>query len=648
MCHRRTAGERASHEILSLVEVEVEESGMAFNFNWSPLTADAAFYERARELLTTALNKAPKPPIIEADIVVSELNLGSIPPELEILEVDDLAEDRFRGIFQMRYAGDAFLTLSTRVQANPLQTYLSTRPSWTSPRPVAAATGLTIPIHITLSQIKLAACIVLGFSKQKGLKLEFRNDPLESLKISSSFDGIPFIRDYLQKQIEGQLRNLLMEDVPAIIHRLSLRLWVPDVKMGSEEMLAEEQDCDPESPSDPLNRQGNLSGLPYGLSGFKAESVQNFSQTSLLRMAVLAESQRALAMFTPTMPDATHRAWTIPVQARQAASRPTSHLFNPPSLLRMASHLPQRSATSFTTASTVSSASSAADKVSVTVPGVAAPIAAPLERDSRVPTRRKKKHRIVNLRRSKSSADVGTGLDDAMSVADTASTAPNSFSTESAELARPQPMEVSGLRTPPNPAPRFEEIEPGDRSTEFQRGRSGRIDVVDFGEEASSPYTTLRANRRPRRISLPKRNYAVLGTDRVDFPTDRTAAGSSAQEAQPEYSVVTGSAGQRSEQSEYRRPAGPESSKSASLLDFKYPLIPEAELRLGGLAERAWLMKMADEFARRADVQRVHDDDPLLLSAQHRGDRRSDNALHGGDEVDDRNDAPPAYVQTAS
>lgn len=89
---------------------------MAFNFHWSPLTADAEFYKRAQEMLTTALNKSPKPPIIVDDILVNELNLGTTPPELEILEIGDLAEDRFRGIFKMCYSGDAFLTLKTRVQ----------------------------------------------------------------------------------------------------------------------------------------------------------------------------------------------------------------------------------------------------------------------------------------------------------------------------------------------------------------------------------------------------------------------------------------------------------------------------------------------------------------------------------------------------
>src|ERR1700760_3522157 len=207
---------------------------MAFNFNWSPLIADTV---GAREMLTSALNKSPKPPIIVDDIVVTELNLGKQPPDLEILEIGDLAEDRFRGIFKMSYAGDAFLTLKTRVQANPLNTYLSTRPSFASPDTLAAASGLTIPLQITLSDIRLSGFVILVFSRQKGLTLVFRNDPLESLKVSSTFDSIPFVRDYLQREIEKQLRNLFMEDLPAILHRLSLRLWSPEYREMDDRLM---------------------------------------------------------------------------------------------------------------------------------------------------------------------------------------------------------------------------------------------------------------------------------------------------------------------------------------------------------------------------------------------------------------------------
>jgi distribution and morphology protein 34 len=121
---------------------------MAFNFNWSPLTADALFYERARDLLTTALNKNPKPPIIVDDILVTEFNLGSVPPHLEILEIGDLAEDRFRGIFKMCYSGDAFLTLRTRVQVRcSLRHFLcSLSPPFPRPGSISGVELLALPV----------------------------------------------------------------------------------------------------------------------------------------------------------------------------------------------------------------------------------------------------------------------------------------------------------------------------------------------------------------------------------------------------------------------------------------------------------------------------------------------------------------------
>lgn len=284
---------------------------MAFNFNWSPLIADTA---RAKEMLTAALNKSPKPPIIVDDILVNELNLGSSPPELEILEIGDLAEDRFRGIFKMSYAGDAYLTLKTRVQANPLNTYLSTRPSFASPQPLAAASSLTIPLQITLSDIRLSGFVILVFCRQKGITLVFRNDPLESLKVSSTFDAIPFVRNYLQKEIEAQLRVLFTDDLPAIIHRLSLRHLVPGHREAEEHDERERQARLLSPPIDPLG-----SGIASSDTAADDAAVLNsndptkihatFSQKNMLRLAALAESQRTLALFTCPIRDTIFRAW---------------------------------------------------------------------------------------------------------------------------------------------------------------------------------------------------------------------------------------------------------------------------------------------------------------------------------------------------
>ncbi|KAL8864454.1 MAG: hypothetical protein Q9174_007347, partial [Haloplaca sp. 1 TL-2023] len=378
---------------------------MAFNFNWSPLTADASFYTRVQELLTTALNKSPKPPIIVDDIIVNELNLGSVPPDLEILEVGDLAEDRFRGIFKMCYTGDAYLTLKTR--ANPLNTYLSTRPSFTSPQPLAASSGLTIPLQITLSEIKLSAFIILVFSRQKGLTLVFRNDPLESLKVSSTFDAIPFVRDYLQKEIEGQLRTLLMDDVPAIIHRLSLRLWVPEYRAKEDEELArqeqhplpEEQPIDPlaSPPQDPVDVSGNMldaSQLASLSLDSSSEHHSLFSQKNLLRLAALTDSHRTLSLFTPGIRDAVFRAWTGPSERGEMSKASTAPAA--PALSRAHSWAGTTSHTyTFSEGSEPSSARPVLSSYGSTATG----FGLGANRAAKPHGGRRKKHRVVNLRK---------------------------------------------------------------------------------------------------------------------------------------------------------------------------------------------------------------------------------------------------------
>ncbi|PNP50922.1 hypothetical protein THARTR1_08543 [Trichoderma harzianum] len=399
---------------------------MAFNFNWSPLTADAEFYSRARDLLTKALNKSPKPPIIVDDILVSEFNLGTVPPDLEILEIGDLAEDRFRGIFKMTYSGDAYLTLKTRVQqsihedcgneldkclagwaANPLNTYLFSKPEFTSPQPLAAASGLTIPLSITLSDIKLSAFIILVFSKQKGLTLVFRNDPLESLKVSSTFDSIQFVRDYLQRTIEQQLRNLMMDELPAIIHRLSLQLWCPDQANKGVETPKEETDeegVNPLSspPLDPVDANGNpldpsaISEISLNGGG---ETQSLFSQKNLLRLAALTDSHRTLSLFTPGIRDVVFRAWSGCADRNDAATPSVSS----PNRVRTNSHAGV-TGTTYTFSDTGSTLHGSISSRPSFVTSVNASTGLGVGNNVRSRQGRKKKNRVVNLRKTKSEA----------------------------------------------------------------------------------------------------------------------------------------------------------------------------------------------------------------------------------------------------
>ena len=393
---------------------------MAFNFNWSPLTADEDFYKRARDLLTTALNKSPKPPIIVDDIFVTEFNLGSVPPDLEILEIGDLAEDRFRGIFKMCYSGDAFLTLKTRVQANPLNTYLCSKPSFTSPQPLAAASGLTIPLQITLSEIKLSAFIIVVFSKQKGLTLVFRNDPLESLKVSSTFDSIQFVRDYLQKTIEVKLRDLMMDELPAIIHRLSLRLWCPDqVPKEDEEVKEDEKEptLNPLSspPLDPVDASGHLLD-PNEISSLSLdggpEMQSLFSQRNLIRLTSLTSSHFTSSLVNPLVREVIFRAWARPSDRFDATNTPST-----PSLARSQSY--QGNTHTYTFSDSDSQYSGLLPSRSSMVNLSYATAGLSLGSGRHTKAGRKKKTRVVNLRRkttSEVSSEAGDSTSDATSV----------------------------------------------------------------------------------------------------------------------------------------------------------------------------------------------------------------------------------------
>lgn len=239
---------------------------MSFSFEW-PRFSDQ-FHADAIQMLDSALNKGKKPPVIADRIEVVELEMGTQvrvclhehwesrltrkiralgrkqPPELEIRDIGELTMDQFRGIFRLTYTGDAHIVLRTKVQvrwlftsscercltrlqANPLN-HKSTEIHnlmGTSSGMLAAKDPLVVPMLLRLSHFKLDSYIVLVVSKQKGITLVFKTDPLQNVDINSTFDSIAVIQKFIQKEIEGQLRQMFREDLPGIIHRLSQQ-WV--------------------------------------------------------------------------------------------------------------------------------------------------------------------------------------------------------------------------------------------------------------------------------------------------------------------------------------------------------------------------------------------------------------------------------------
>lgn len=581
---------------------------MAFNFNWSPLIADTY---RVREMLTTALNKSPRPPIIVDDIVVNELNLGETPPDLEILEIGDLAEDRFRGIFKMAYSGDAFLTLKTRVQANPLNTYLSTKPEFTSPQPLAAASGLTIPLQITLSEFRLSGFVILVFSRQKGLTIVFRNDPLESLKVSSTFDSIPFVRDYLQRTIEEQLRNLFMEDLPAILHKLSLRLWSPDYCEEFSESQTSTKPIDPlASPAQDSALMDDDSILPISLDS-SSETHATFSQKNLLRLAALSQSHRTLSLFTPSIRDAVFRAWANSNEPRSGTHTPLPRSL--PSLSRLGS-----------TYGSASASVASADSFDTE----------PLSRGllSRSTSyqhfgssnrHRKRKKRVINLRQP-ITPDTPNGIAGApLSVETTpegteyAHSAPSVILEERDEDLHPTITTVmqEKERSPAKTIRRVRSRSVGPTSKEKEAQEQEELDEQQLPPPAYTPPaqsffagSSRRAEKRPLKLVTQQRNYtsAPSSASTNSFPLLRSISSDKLARMQggSEHSFASGSG------------------------------------TSGGILEQAWIQKMAREIARKVkeEKDRLERMEREAMSAVAEGKSAERNAAANGDE-----EPPPAY-----
>lgn len=259
---------------------------MSFAIDWEWF--DQAFYDRAKRLLGNALNSSNRPAIIVDKIEVKNLYLGDKPPRLEILEIGDLGVDRFRGIFKVKYEGNAYVTLATKVEANPLAVYYQNAPQFSAPTVMGAASSLAMPLNVTLSEIVLSGIVIMVYSKAKGLTLVFRNDPLESIKVTSTFDGIPAIARFLQVQIEKQIRVLFRDELPGILHKLSQKYTNADKTI-------------------PPTEPGSPKMKPVALAEINPD-LPEISPANMLHLATLGASQRTLSLFTPLIPDAVYRS----------------------------------------------------------------------------------------------------------------------------------------------------------------------------------------------------------------------------------------------------------------------------------------------------------------------------------------------------
>jgi mitochondrial distribution and morphology protein 34 len=417
------------------------------------------------------------------------------------------------------------------------------------------------------------------------LTLVFRNDPLESLKVSSTFDSIPFVREYLQKEIEMQLRTLMMEELPAIIHRLSLRLWCPDYGPKEEEFvlstgkMSQQDVVDPlaSPPQDAVDTHGNVLDsseiLALSLDG-GSEIHSLFSQKNMLRLAALDDSQRTLSLFTPSIREAVFRAWACPSE-RSDGSSPSGT----PNLIR--SHSAHGSLAAAYTFSDHESGQLPSRPLLANLHSVTTGLSLGAGRHSRTHGR-KKKTRVVNLRKPKTSDDL------------------TSESSDSASATEPS---IAGGSEPAIPThipeePEEELITPPRSPNNRVRFRP-REDSIDLGETPRNlkPVMQSRAFESPSRPSVTQDSLAmaVEGWSIVEEKTPELPQHSQVQQPTLKRNISWNFPSEKSSRAADSSAPNPSNSQPQYY-----------QTSTGGVIEQALLMRIASEIVRRARDEKAN------------------------------------------
>lgn len=379
-------------------------------------------------------------------------------------------------------------------------------------------------------------------------------------------------------EIEGQLRTLLMDEVPAIIHRLSLRLWVPEYQdredpglaKSTKNPLKEDKAADPlaSPPQDPVDLTGHLLDAAQIISlslDSSSETHSLFSQKNLLRLGVLTNSQKTLSLFTPTIRNAVFRAWAGPTERGELLGS------NPPvtPLLSRAQSYMGSISTSYTFSH--KSEEGHPLRPALAISGSQAAMIG-IGANRKALGGRKRKHRVVNLRKK------NPGMNDLSSLSCEGSTISGVPTSAPSEL-RAQTDDGEELMTPPrSPEKAWQRSDLN--STDFNSRKMARGEASD----ATPKISTWASSRNADEASYSPKLAAKV---------------------QP--IVKPGPPMQLQQQPHVEKPSQ-EVPSSPTLPPMTYlPPFPYTEPNSvqTGILEQEWVIKMAGEIARQVHDQKA-------------------------------------------
>ena len=379
-----------------------------------------------------------------------------------------------------------------------------------------------------------------------------------------------------------------MDELPAIIHRLSLRLWVPEYRARDDEEVArttenpapEEKPVDPlaSPPQDPVDSAGNMLD-PSQIASLSLESGAEthslFSQKNLVRLAALTDSHRTLSLFTPGIRDAVFRAWAGPTERGEGHG--PGHSFTP-SISRSQSFTGDLS-TTYTFSNDTNTAPRAARPTLTSYGSSATGLSLGSNRTTKPHGGRKRKHRVVNLRRKNpETGDLESVSGEGSTISGTTSSAPSEHAVPEPPLEREDEL-TTPPKTPEKPQKPWQQLQ-------------GDFDGIDLRDTP------------PRLRGVTPRKPPWQDLDLTPRPPPLAEASSSSLQIPPSQPTLQ-EVDPSKRQSYPVEKAQPGSSTTPFHQAPQQLSTPFANLEApsGGILEQAFMMKIAGEIARR-----VHDE----------------------------------------
>jgi mitochondrial distribution and morphology protein 34 len=318
-----------------------------------------------------------------------------------------------------------------------------------------------------------------------------------------------------------------MDELPAIIHKLSHQLWCHDqlprddteaTKEGDEEVAV---DALATLPADAVDANGNVLDAneisSISLEG-GSELHSLFSQGNLKRLTDLNNLHRTLSLFTPGIPNAVFRAWAGPNE-RHDTGRSTP--MGPGSLLRTQS-APGRSTTySFTDSPSLDNGSLPSRPSLVSLHSATTGLALGAGRHPRMS--RKKKTRVVNLRsRSGTSSAASSEMGDTTTSETNSVCGPTSEPLMSASIPEEPEEATAQVPTASSSKVRFQS------GTAKDMPPRTPLDMEIYNDPTTPKQTTEKKESRPAAILRAKTecdNISIL--QKLPITLDRTQSDAS-------------------------------------------------------------------------------------------------------------------------